>query len=648
MIRQQKWLLGIALCLCMLAGTAMVTAKAAAGDADPPTITFGDFSDGRYTIAVSGKNLTDVNYNAGADSSDDTFRFAIDQKQNKLTITTEPNKLSELCYVPVNATLNVPAYTTYNVELTFTINATQKVSNSRATAHACFELLEFGTESGASPHMQFKPAAKDNTAGFGAINTNGTSLAKGYVGSGGTSRPIGNGNYEVTVPCAFQNSTESAQDVTYYFALWAETQYASSYDNSLNIELSVASTNPLYPLYVPFADRTYAYGTPGTPGISGELDQGYRGYLYDYRFYICDKDGGNKVLVGTTTTDFDTPVLRKLYTTPADLPVGKYYYYVEVTTRTPSGDTPTSVRAKVTKLNITKATPNIYDWPAIPTLDLSKGETLEDCVLSGGSGENPYSKASVSGTFKWDNPNTVPTKTGTQRFPATFYPDDTLNYNTTAVSMTVNIICSQHKYDEGTITKAATCTTTGSLRKSCIYCGQSSSSTIPALGHDFTGGTWLYDETQHWKKCSRCTIEDATNKVNHTFGSWSSGKRSCTACGYEETSIISVTITWGEMAFTCTDGTWDPKTHNYIGGGWKPNSTDGNKVTAKNEGTETVKVTFSYTSTDSIVRGVLSGTTAATLPADGSASAWLHLWGTPDKELNNEKIGTVTVKLGGN
>ena len=103
MIRQQKWLLGIALYLCMLAGTAMVTAKAAAGHADPPTITFGDFSDGRYTIAVSGKNLTDVNYNAGADSSDDTFRFAIDQKQNKLTITTEPNKLSELCYVPVNA-----------------------------------------------------------------------------------------------------------------------------------------------------------------------------------------------------------------------------------------------------------------------------------------------------------------------------------------------------------------------------------------------------------------------------------------------------------------------------------------------------------------------------------------------------------------
>lgn len=648
MIRQQKWLLGIALCLYMLAGTAMMTAKAAAGHADPPTITFGDFSDGRYTIAVSGKNLTDVNYNAGTDASDDTFRFAIDQKQNKLTITTEPNKLSELCYVPVNVTLNVPAYTTYNVNLTFTLNATQTVSNSRATAHACFELLEFGTEPGASPHMQFKPAAKDNTAGFGAINTNGTSLAKGYVGSGGTSRPIGNGNYEVTVPCAFQNNTGSAQDVTYYFALWAATQYASSYQNNLNIDLTVASTNPLYPLYVPFADRTYAYGIPGTPGISGELDQGYRGYLYDYRFYTCDKDGGNKVLVGTTTTDFDTPVLRKLYTTPADLPVGKYYYYVEVTTRTRSSDTPTSVRAKVTKLTITKATPNIYDWPAIPTLDLSKGETLEDCVLSGGSGENPYSKASVSGTFKWNNPNTVPTKTGTQRFPATFYPDDTLNYNTAAVSMTVNIICSQHKYDEGTITKAATCTATGSLRKSCIYCGKSASSTVPALGHDFVGGTWLYNETQHWKKCSRCTVEDTTNKASHTFGSWSSGKRSCTACGYEETSIISVTITWGEMAFTCTDGTWDPKAHNYIGGGWKPNSADGNKITATNNGTGAVRVIFRYTSTNSVVQGVLAGSIETTLSTGASATARLHLRGKPDKELNNETIGTVTVTLGGN
>ena len=652
MEKHGKRLLSVVLCLCMLAGMAPVRTEALGGVEDPPTITFGDFSDGRYTFSAD-KRIATINYRSGVDDDNDTFSIAVDQKQNKLTIATESNQLSELCYVPVNATLSVPAYTTYNVDLTFTINATQTVSNKSATAGACFELLAYGAEPNAWRLMQFKPATEETKSNddFYAFNTNGgTPVAKGYHAgkSSGKTRQLGNGTCTVTVTCAFRNTTGSTQDVTHYFGIWAETQYGSTYSNKLDLELTVSSQNPLYALNVPFADRTYTYGTPGTPGISGELDNGYRGYLYDYRFYTCDKDGGNKVLVGTTTVDIDTPILSKLYKTPTDLPVGEYYYYLEVTSRTPSGDTPTSVRAKVTKLTITKATPSVYDFPAIPTLDLSKGETLGDCVLSGGSGTNKDSNATVPGIFKWDNPNTVPTKTGTQRFPATFYPDDTLNYNTAAVNMTVNVICSQHKYNDGEVTKAATCTETGRLKKTCVYCGATSSTTLPALGHDYTGGTWVYDETQHWKKCSRCTEEDTANKASHTFGSWSGGKRSCTACGYEETSYVSVSITWGELAFTYSDGTWDPKQHKYTGDGWTVNSTDGNKITATNDGTEAVKVTFSYTSTNSAVQGVLTGSTEATLPTGASATARLYLRGKPDKELNNETIGTLTVTLGGN
>ena len=34
------------------------------------------------------------------------------------------------------------------------------------------------------------------------------------------------------------------------------------------------------------------------------------------------------------------------------------------------------------------------------------------------------------------------------------------------------------------------------------------------------------------------------------------------------TDIVSVTITWGDLDFTYTDGAWDPKTHTYKDGSW--------------------------------------------------------------------------------
>ena len=658
MEKHGKRLLSVVLCLCMLAGMAPVRTEALGGVEDPPTITFGDFSDGRYTYSIDRKIIT-MNYTPGADSDNDTFSIAVDQKQNKLTIATESNKLSELCYVPVNATLSVPAYTTYNVDLTFTINATQTVSNKKATAGACFELLAYGTEPSAWRFMHFKPATEDTKSNddFYAFNTNGgISLAKGYHAgkSDGKTRQLGSGTCTVTVTCAFRNTTGSAQNVTHYFGIWAETQYGSTYSNKLDLDLTVSSTNPISPLDIAFADLgPYEYGQTTTPGLKGDRDPGYRGYLYDYTWYSCDKDGGNQELLKNITTKYDTAYLDDLYNTPNDLPVGEHYYYLMVTSRKETGGL-TTVQEKVVKVTISKATPSVYDFPKIPTLDLSKGKTLGDCVLSGGSGINRDSNATVPGTFKWDNPNTVPTKTGTQRFSATFYPDDTLNYNTAAVSMTVNVICSQHKYNAGEVTKAATCTGTGKLKKACVYCGATTSTTLPALGHDYTGGTWVYDDAQHWKKCSRCTEENTANKTNHTFGSWSGGKRSCTACGYEETSVVSVAITWGEMAFTYTDGTWDPTLHEYTGGGWTVNSTDGNRITIANEGTEAVTIALSYTKVNSTVAGIFkdSGGAAITSPCPLGIGVkkeiWLQLSGAPDKDLSNTTIGTITVRLGGN
>ena len=55
--------------------------------------------------------------------------------------------------------------------------------------------------------------------------------------------------------------------------------------------------------------------------------------------------------------------------------------------------------------------------------------------------------------------------------------------------------------------------------------------TKPALGHDFTGGTWKNDADGHWKKCSRCDAEDKANKTAHGWGTPTITPATCTAAG---------------------------------------------------------------------------------------------------------------------
>lgn len=62
---------------------------------------------------------------------------------------------------------------------------------------------------------------------------------------------------------------------------------------------------------------------------------------------------------------------------------------------------------------------------------------------------------------------------------------------------------------------------------------------IDKLDHDFTGD-WGYDETGHWRKCTRCDAVSETE--NHEFGDWTCAEtfvghsRTCADCGYTETA----------------------------------------------------------------------------------------------------------------
>jgi hypothetical protein len=81
-------------------------------------------------------------------------------------------------------------------------------------------------------------------------------------------------------------------------------------------------------------------------------------------------------------------------------------------------------------VTVSQATPTVSAWPTASSI--TSGQTLASSTLSGGT-------ASVSGTFAWTTPSTVPPQ-GTSSQSVTFTPADTTDYSTVTgqVSVTVN------------------------------------------------------------------------------------------------------------------------------------------------------------------------------------------------------------------
>ena len=122
-----------------------------------------------------------------------------------------------------------------------------------------------------------------------------------------------------------------------------------------------------------------------------------------------------------------------------------------------------------------------------------------------------------------------------------------------------------HTWNDGEVTTAPTCTMAGVKTFTCTTCNETKTEPVDALGHDFAGGAWQSDGTNHWKKCSRCDVTEP--KSAHT---WNDG---------EVTTAPTCTVA-GVKTFTCTTCN-ETKTepvdalgHDFAGGAWQSDGTN--------------------------------------------------------------------------
>ena len=104
-----------------------------------------------------------------------------------------------------------------------------------------------------------------------------------------------------------------------------------------------------------------------------------------------------------------------------------------------------------------------------------------------------------------------------------------------------------HTWNNGTVTKAATCSATGTKTYTCTVCNATKTETIAALGHSYGAWTKLND-TQHQRVCSRDSSH--VEKANHTWNSGTVTKAAtcsatgtktytCTVCNATKTEAIA-------------------------------------------------------------------------------------------------------------
>lgn len=314
-----KRVVGIALCLCLMCTMVPVTVEAARADPNAkPTVSY--FKTLRYRSAKETSDFTSITYSPGykqGRATADCVTTALDNGRDgkNITVTTESNKFAEFGIFPFTTSLVVPARTTCTLEQKFILNyAEQIVANTKATAAASFELLYFGETSIEDvTNKVVIPATADTTSSTGYGAKEGTPLLRGYRKGKSTSADDGKTRYIDTDAVksyasdfVYKNDTDTEQTITYNFALWACTQYASTYNNYFDISFDVELGDMTAVEQVTFdpnggsvgtTSKTVTYGkTYGTLPTPTRTN-------YTFDGWYTAKTGGTKV---TSTTTVDT------------------------------------------------------------------------------------------------------------------------------------------------------------------------------------------------------------------------------------------------------------------------------------------------------------------------------------------------------
>ena len=224
------------------------------------------------------------------------------------------------------------------------------------------------------------------------------------------------------------------------------------------------------------------------------------GHTISWAWYECSADGSNG---------------KQLPERPKMPTAGVHYYYaVAIATRKDNSQT-ASARSEVAKVTVNKATPMISTKPTASMLDLAKSTALSGSRLTGGIAQNrnltPY--LTVPGTFAWKDGSTTITKTGKQVFSVVFTPEDTNNYNSTEIEVSVQVQCA-HNY-KVTGETPATCTKAGVKTYTCTACNDKKTETLAALEHSYGEPTYAWNgiNCTAERVCSRDSSHKETETV---------------------------------------------------------------------------------------------------------------------------------------
>ena len=140
--------------------------------------------------------------------------------------------------------------------------------------------------------------------------------------------------------------------------------------------------------------------------------------------------------------------------------------------------------------------------------------------------------------------NTKADGTGDSYKPGNFYVFDRELSENGGLRVTLYAMweaCAGHLVDVKVL-KAPTCTEKGLKLCRCKVCGVEYEVEMPALGHDLSG--WIWNRTEHWKKCRRCGELFEVDK--HTLTEWKDILRNgeivpehhCVVCGFSECGSV--------------------------------------------------------------------------------------------------------------